>query len=488
MIKPAHTQRFINPVVVYAVVLITALLWPFALPGLLGLRDMVIVNSPALTVSNFGMGDLPARNAPQDGLLALVGTVIPAGWFVRLLIFSVACLSAYLACRCVKDGSEWHKAAAITLTLWNPFVIERFLQGHWSLVIAAWLLPSIAIMNSTRVKLALVALCSITPTGLVLACITALWTTRRRLRDFLIIIFCSAALSVPWLIPSLQHPPESFGTDVFVARAEELVGTVGALLGLGGIWNNQAVPPSRSAGFAVAGVILFVLLLRAMPRREATLAFFGLGLCLFITFGPTQWLVDTIPGLSLFRDSQKLVILMLPAMVIAAGRIRFSAMSHNAVAPLLVIILSIMQVPDAPYAMRELQPHAQSGPWTYIEGRTLNADSRGLIEFNGTVMVDPWSKTTDLVPSGELAVDGEVVDPVSSDYTQAVKAWESQDTNYLVEHGINGVISDGTYHQISEAHTPRTDEWWLGLCLNLWWIATSLVLLAIGSSRLLRTH
>ena len=38
-------------------------------------RDWVVVPHPALNPDNFGTGDLPARNAPQDGVLALWGSL-----------------------------------------------------------------------------------------------------------------------------------------------------------------------------------------------------------------------------------------------------------------------------------------------------------------------------------------------------------------------------------------------------------------------------
>lgn len=469
-----------NLLFAYTALLITAILWPLAFPGFLGLRDMVVLDSPALSISNFGVGDIPARNAPQDGFLAIIGTVFPASWFVRALLLACACFAAYSASACARNGSFWHKAAAITLILWNPFVIERFLQGHWSLVIAAWLLPGIAIATSTRVKLALLAACSITPTGLVLGFITAAWTARKSIRTQCALLLGTAALSIPWLIPSLQNPPSSFGTTAFVARAESYVGTVGSLLGLGGMWNAQAVPTSRSAGFAIAGVLLFFLLVSFMPRREALLGFTGLALCLLLTFGPTEWIVNTIPGASLFRDSQKLMALMLPAMVLAAGRIQTSAIKNQVVLPALVIFLSILQVPDAPYAMSALKPHAHQGPWKEYPGTTLNTDSRGLIEYNGTIMVDPWSKATNLVASGELTVDSAVVDPASTRYVEAVDAWDRGDTHFLSHQGITGVISESQYHSIAPATQGKPSQWWIGLGLTIWWMIVSVLLILLG--------
>ncbi|WP_232621958.1 hypothetical protein [Corynebacterium glucuronolyticum] len=52
--------------------------WFLFLPGVLVHRDMVVVDHPALSAWNFGTAPgVAARNAPQDGVLALVGLVSP---------------------------------------------------------------------------------------------------------------------------------------------------------------------------------------------------------------------------------------------------------------------------------------------------------------------------------------------------------------------------------------------------------------------------
>ena len=79
----------------YAVFLVGLLLWPLASPGALIHRDMVVVPHPSLSLSTFGCGDLPARNAPQDGVLALAGQLIDASFLARLLLLTAALLGAY---------------------------------------------------------------------------------------------------------------------------------------------------------------------------------------------------------------------------------------------------------------------------------------------------------------------------------------------------------------------------------------------------------
>jgi hypothetical protein len=75
-----------------------------------------------------------------------------------------------------------------------------------------------------------------------------------------IVVAVGLLVNLPWIVPSLLRPggvpvrPE--GVGAFAARPDGPLGTVGSLVGLGGIWNALAVPPGVGswpwlAGFAV---------------------------------------------------------------------------------------------------------------------------------------------------------------------------------------------------------------------------------------------
>ena len=83
-------------------ILVTAVCWPFALPGEFLWRDMALLDHPALSPSAFGGGSLPARNAPQDGFLAVVG----GAWAARVLIFAAAASSALTAARWARSTAS----------------------------------------------------------------------------------------------------------------------------------------------------------------------------------------------------------------------------------------------------------------------------------------------------------------------------------------------------------------------------------------------
>lgn len=410
----------------WGVFLVGALTWPFALAfaspaASFALRDMMVLPHPELTHAALGFGDLPARNAPQDGVLALVGRVVPATWFVAVLMVASASAAAWVGARVAER--PWTRAAAMTVAVWNPFVVERMLQGQWSLALAGWLLPAVALCRGPVQLLAMWG-ASLTPTGGLFALLTGLSTSRRPHLPLFSLACCA-----PWLFPALLSALSSAllggpgnGTATaasaaaFAPRAETHAGTLGSLMGLGGIWNADAVPASRSTGFALAGIALFAVLClawRHVPRSLLVLSCVGFTIPLvsWLLPGLMAWLVSTVPGAGLFRDAQKFVALALPAFVVAAGRLD----RVNTRLPVVALLLALTQVPDAPRAVAALAPVHVAVPDIDHQGRDVFFDGRPylLTRPDGTPIVDPATKAMNVVESGELIVDGVTVDAPS---------------------------------------------------------------------------
>ena len=465
----------------WAGLLIGLLTWALWAPGQLALRDMLVLDAPALSAAALGFGDLPARNVPQDGLLALLGTVVPASWVARLLILGGAVAGAVGATWLTRQarGSGWAVAAAMTVVLWNPFVVERLLQGHWSLVIGAWLLPLIAaagLAGRTWLVWAGMWVASLTPTGALFALLTGVAVSRgRRITTLLFgLLTC-----LPWLIPGLLAADRAVAAPASVAafapRAEAAVATPGALLGLGGIWNAEAVPASREAGFALFGVVLLVVLLSAVRRCPPVLlglGALGLGgaLLAWLLPGVLGWVVATVPGTGLLRDSQKLVMLALPAYAALAGRLRADWLAGLAVA------LALLQVPDAPRALAQLAPVEVAVDTELValaDGRDVLFIDRTLLgtRDDGAVILDPHLKALSAVESGALSVDGQLVDPPSPRWSAAREAWFRGDVGELAELGV-GVVVDGdrVVETGAPARTPGT-----GLVLLAGWLLLPVV-------------
>ena len=449
---------------IWGTLLVAAVCWPFALPGEFLWRDMALLDHPALSPSAFGGGSLPARNAPQDGFLALVG----GAWAARVLIFAAAASSALTAARWARSTVAAVSAMAVAVA--NPFVIERLLQGQWSLAVAAWLLPVIAWAGRRHSWVAWLAMwgASLTPTGGLFAVVTATVTCRKR------VALGGVVLCLPWAIPGMFNPAAPGDTAAAVAafgpRAEDYVGTAGALLRLGGIWNAEA-----AIGFAVCGVIVAVIALLGawrVPARLSVLAAIGLGGAMFFWLvpGALVWSIDHVPGAALLRDSGKLTMLALPLYVASLGAL------PNLPAALATVAATVQLLP-VPGRLAVLAPRdtgIDEQLVRAIDGRVAFFPERAnLVEVPGGVAVDPYSKAVAMVESGELSVDGTVVDQASPQYRAALRAWEEHDMDRLAEIGIGVVVVDGAI--AAETHAPRPQVPW---ALTALWMACPLLALA----------
>lgn len=132
-------QRVVKACVVFRVAAATffigCALWFLFLPGVLVHRDMVVVNSPAISAWNLGTAPgVATRNAPQDGVLALVGLVVPASWLARFILVASAAAGCIATVKTARSLTG--EVAAMAVLVWNPFVVEWLLQGHWTVVVA----------------------------------------------------------------------------------------------------------------------------------------------------------------------------------------------------------------------------------------------------------------------------------------------------------------------------------------------------------------
>ena len=473
----------------WGVVLVLAVCWPFLLPGEFLWRDMVLLEHPALSASAFGAGDLPARNAPQDGVLAMVG----GAWLARVFILGAASASAWVAGLWAYQRpqfSPWAAAAAMACAVANPFVIERLLQGQWSLAVAAWLAPVIAwgCLNAhPRVAWLALWAASLTPTGGLFGGLIAVVCERERRWLW---TGGSVLLWLPWLVPSLAagvsmvHGDPAAQAAAFAPRAEAYAGVVGSLLGFGGIWNAAAVPVSREHGFALAGLAvaaLAVLGAARLSRRElrplAALAVLGMGLAILGALAPglTAFAIEHIPGAGLLRDSSKLTLLALPLAIAGIGALR---QLPAAVA----LCACLLQAPDAPRELAVLKPRETGIDRQLTEeldGRlTFFADRPAMVVVDGGIALDPYSKAANKLDSGELTVDGVTVDEPSPRYLAAAEAWDNRNLDRLEELGVGAVVEDGRIVATTNAQ-PAPAPWGLSAA----WCALPLLVILRSARR-----
>ncbi|MGV9468390.1 hypothetical protein ACWDBY_12250, partial [Nocardia sp. NPDC001010] len=179
------------------------------------------------------------------------------------------------------------------------------------------------------------AAAGLTPTGSLLAAIIGLALVGRR--AFLPATVLWILTCAPWLtataLGSGAEPSDPAGVSAFAARAEPWLGTLGSLAGLGGIWNSEAVPATRTTPLALVGTVLLLGIVALGVRTVWTLGRDGRALLVIAALaivlpalgatGPGlavgEWLVVHVPGAGLLRDTQKYVALALPAYALCAA-------------------------------------------------------------------------------------------------------------------------------------------------------------------------
>jgi len=337
----------------YALTLALAVTAPLLAPGYLLLRDAVSTPRSYLSDDALGLSESAPRALPQDFFVALSSWLVDGGVVIKALLIVGLWLAGWgaarLAALVAPDAGLGGQLVAATVAVWNPYVAERLLQGHWSLLVGYGALPWVA-AAMLRVRagsgswwplLLWIAAAGLTPTGLMLAATVALVCAmvpgdgRPRWLCASVGLGVAVLVALPWLAASalsatLSSAPA--GIAAFAARAEPGLGTLGSLAGLGGIWNAEAVPASRGALFAVvaSAVLLGVVALGlpAVRRRPAAVVLLILGVVAVavpaaMATGPGIAALDAVvralPGLGVVRDGQKWVALAMPGYALAAA-------------------------------------------------------------------------------------------------------------------------------------------------------------------------
>ncbi|OBH88575.1 hypothetical protein [Mycobacterium sp. E2989] len=445
----------------YALVLALLVVGPLLKPGYLLLRDAV--STPRSYVSDTALGLTAApRATPQDFAVALASHVLDGGVVVKALLVLGLWLAGWGAARLVAtalpDAGAPGELVASTLAIWNPYVAERLLQGHWSLLLGYGCLPWVAaamlrLRASSSSFFGLVfwiALAGLTPTGLLLAatvglvCVAVPGSGRSR-------PLCAAAASaaalvaaLPWLTASAlgaslasHTAANTLGVTAFAPRAEPGLGTLGTLASLGGIWNGEAVPISRTTSFAVASaVVLLGVVAAGLPtavRRPAVrpllvLAAAAVLVPAALATGPGLHLlgalVDATPAFGVLRDGQKWVALAAPGYALAGSGAVVTLRRWvwpAVVAPVCCLAL-VVTLPDLAWGVwGQLSPVRYPSGWAAVAAAinerpgpvaVLPAGTMRLYTWSGRAPVlDPlprWVRA-DVLSTGDLVISGTVI-------------------------------------------------------------------------------
>jgi hypothetical protein len=424
-------------------------------------------------------------------LSKIVVLAIPAlaGWGMAALVLQI---------RRVTVGA----LAAATLYVWNPYVAERLVLGHWALLLGYAALPWLArscirLRNDPRAWPGLIlasAACALSASSALMATLLAVALTAphriptagraaaggalagragSRWRVVGLVVGVAVAVNAPWWVAGIVGPgmatSDPAAVRAFAARDEGYGGVLPTLLTLGGAWNADVVPSSR--GGIVSIVCSAAILLIAIAgmtvcwRRDrrlavGVLAAAGVALAVALTGtvvpGVLSDLVGSVPGAGLLRDGQRylgpLVLAEALGFGLAADLVRF-----RLAAAVALILLPIAALPDLalavdgrigvarypsdwPAARRAVNGPGDLIPWPYEAYRAPPyTDGRPVLDPAPRYFPRPAVPPDELIVGG-VGLAGE--DPRAAAIATAIRSGADA-TETLLDNGVRWIVADG---------------------------------------------
>ena len=344
----------------FAVVVAVVILGPVLLPGFPLRYDLVSVPRPVLGDDALGLGDRLPRAVPLDAATAVLAKLLPDAWLTQLFAVLALVLAGTGAAR-LADVPLPGRLVAVLAAQWNPFVTEQLSIGHvphllgygaapWAGWAGWWVSRGDRSARHWAMLVLAAALGSLTPGGGMLVTLAALagllagvrarplterpsaGGRRRRWPRALAGFAPVVALQLPWLVAAALAPglpsagPGRAGLTAFALRGETGWGRLVDALGLGGMWNQTALPSSRGTVLAQLSTVLViglatggVLHLRAQLRRRpdlipaivaaaaACLLLYLIAVLPAVPHGESllRALTDAVPGAGLLRDGHR---------------------------------------------------------------------------------------------------------------------------------------------------------------------------------------
>jgi hypothetical protein len=310
-------------------------------PGYVLSYDMVAVPHQPLTALVLGTDGSVPRAVPNDLVVVLASHLLPGDVVQKILLLAVFGLGGWGIGRLL--ARPLPAVVATCVFLWNAYVLERLVIGHWAFLLGYAALPWVldfarGVRESRRGALARLGL-TLAVTGLAgstalvlaggLALVVLAWPSgvRRRGSALAVTVLVLIGASLPWLIPALTRPgglpTDPAGATAFASRGDSPLGVLGSVATLGGIWNS-AVWPAERANPVIATLTLLLVLgclvsgfrpLRRAWGASADALFVAAAAAFLLSVAAAlpgldvvmRHVITDLPGGGLLRDGQKLV-------------------------------------------------------------------------------------------------------------------------------------------------------------------------------------
>jgi hypothetical protein len=511
-------------------------------PGYLLLRDAVSTPRSYLSDAALGLSEAAPRALPQDFAVGLATSLVDGGVVVKTLLVTGMFLAGWGAARLVvavlPEAGAAGQLVAVTIAIWNPYVAERLLQGHWSLVVGYGCLPWVA-TTMLRLRTSDVApwfeacalvfwigVAGLTPTGLMLAAAVALTCVfvpgpgRPRWWCATVALGASVLVAMPWLTAATMSgslsSTQAEGVGAFAARAEPGLGTLGSLAGLGGMWNADAVPASHTTAFAIiSAIVLLAVVALGLPtllRRPTAVPLLILAAVAVVVpaamaTGPGMALAETairtLPGLGVVRDAQKWVALAVPAYSLAgAGAVVTLRHRLPAVATAVICCVALLAtLPDLAWGVGGKMSAVQYPPGWARASALINADPRPVAVLPADSMrrfawagdapvLDPlprWVRA-DVLTTGDLTIGGRTV-PGEGTHARDVQHMllSGARRDRLSAAGVGWVVVENIWHTGGSAPALPLPVAYEDKDLTLYWVGGDRPA-AAGRSVMLAVH
>ena len=312
--------------------------------------DLVWVDDLAWTPTVLGLGSGLPRAVPSDAVVALLDEVVPGAALEALVLLSAIALGGVGVARLLEGSPLSTRLVAVTVWIWNPLVVERLVIGHWpvlvGLAVLPWLVTALALEGAEGRPRArcwvLVPLGCLSASAGFFTTIGLFLGGLGRVRSRRLATLAVAG-NAPWVVSGLRHlgaaTSDPAGAALFALKDEGALPAPLAALSLGGIWNTEVVPLSRSGplgptwslvllGLAVLGLLTWWRDRGARPpagvARTVVLlwvAGYVLALLTWVAPGLVALTAQVVPGGGLLRDGARALVLCVPlvSVLVATG-------------------------------------------------------------------------------------------------------------------------------------------------------------------------